>query len=66
MYFDGTVTVSHSHIDADTAVIARFSISGTVHSPMVLPILTPRASSLRISIVGTASTDFLLYKPVIL
>ncbi len=64
-YFNGAVTVSHSHLDADTAVVARFSINGTVHSPLVLPVLTPRADVLRITVAGTASVDFRLKKPLI-
>jgi len=64
-YFNGVVTVSHSHLDADTAVIARFSINGAVHSPLSLPVLTPRADVLRITVAGTASVDFRLRKPLI-
>lgn len=62
-YFDGTVSVCHRHLEGDEAVMAKYGVCGSVHSPLVMNLFVPPCDALMIKITGTTAGGCTLRPP---
>ena len=65
-YFDGTISLCHRHLEAEGAVMAQYTVCGSIHSPLILSASLPPCDALMLKIDGMASSDFILRKPQIM